>query len=272
MLKSLVFIYGWTAEKAVHWIAPILGTGLGESLIVYPWQQNSPLTSRTVGLGLLATFVRLFPSLVPPPHPLSSPPLSNPAFNTDAHNHLPRRRLHPARRLRPRRQHRPPLPRRRPPPPRGPENVREARPRVGELTTRLHCREPVSDTVVFLQVRGADTEEPEVPGDVLREEFPFLFGDFFGGFASILNNLHGESTAVHYINQNKSPRCPSSPRYNLPCSTSSPTLANSLSNPLFFLFSLHHLLLAQKLTTDLQRSERALHSLNLASFSIHTQT
>jgi len=34
MLNILVFIYGWTAEKGVHWIVPILGTGLGESLVV----------------------------------------------------------------------------------------------------------------------------------------------------------------------------------------------------------------------------------------------
>lgn len=33
-----VFIYGWTADKHVHWIAPIIGTGC-------------------VGLGLLATFM-----------------------------------------------------------------------------------------------------------------------------------------------------------------------------------------------------------------------
>lgn len=45
MLNDAVFIYGWTAEKAVHWIAPILGTGLGESLVLHPRYQYSPLTS-----------------------------------------------------------------------------------------------------------------------------------------------------------------------------------------------------------------------------------
>ena len=34
-----LFVYGWSAEKQVHWIVPIIGTSL-------------------VGLGLLATFVR----------------------------------------------------------------------------------------------------------------------------------------------------------------------------------------------------------------------
>lgn len=78
MLNGLVFIYGWTAEKGVHWIAPILGTGLGESLVVHPQHQYSPLTSPTVGLGLLATFVRLFPSPTSLFHPIpSNPPHSN---------------------------------------------------------------------------------------------------------------------------------------------------------------------------------------------------
>lgn len=170
MLNGLVFIYGWTAEKGVHWIAPILGTGLGESLVVHPQHQYSPLTSPTVGLGLLATFVRLFP-----PHPLLSPcspsfhlHLTNLSLNIDAHINLPRRRLHPPRRLCSRRQHRPPLPRRRPPPPCGTENVREARSRVGKLSACVHRSEPVSDTVVLLSVRGTDTEESEVSGDVLR--------------------------------------------------------------------------------------------------------
>ncbi|KAL8724515.1 MAG: hypothetical protein Q9181_006793, partial [Wetmoreana brouardii] len=38
IIPAGLFIYGWTAEKHVHWIAPIIGTGL-------------------VGLGLLATFM-----------------------------------------------------------------------------------------------------------------------------------------------------------------------------------------------------------------------
>lgn len=41
----LVFIYGWTAEKHVHWIVPIIGTGF-------------------VGLGLLATFMPIQSYLV----------------------------------------------------------------------------------------------------------------------------------------------------------------------------------------------------------------
>ena len=42
---SIVFVYGWTADKHVFWIVPILGTGL-------------------VGLGLLATFMPIQTYLV----------------------------------------------------------------------------------------------------------------------------------------------------------------------------------------------------------------
>ena len=41
----VVFIYGWTAEKHVQWMVPIIGTGL-------------------VGLGLLATFMPIQTYLV----------------------------------------------------------------------------------------------------------------------------------------------------------------------------------------------------------------
>ena len=40
-----LFLYGWTAEKHVHWIAPIIGTAI-------------------VGLGLLATFMPIQTYLV----------------------------------------------------------------------------------------------------------------------------------------------------------------------------------------------------------------
>lgn len=43
--SALVFIYGWTAENHVHWIVPIIGTGL-------------------VGIGLLATFMPIQSYLV----------------------------------------------------------------------------------------------------------------------------------------------------------------------------------------------------------------
>jgi hypothetical protein len=39
-----LLIYGWTAQYAVHWIVPIIGTSL-------------------VGLGLITTFVSFFPAM-----------------------------------------------------------------------------------------------------------------------------------------------------------------------------------------------------------------
>lgn len=109
-LTNIVFIYGWTAEKHVFWIVPIIGTGL-------------------VGLGLLATFV-YNPSL--PPHYFCI------NLHLDANFYVPCRRLHSTRRLCPRSQHRPALPGRCSSPIGRPQDVRDPRSWMGKLFACVH--------------------------------------------------------------------------------------------------------------------------------------
>ena len=134
-----LFIYGWTAEKQVFWFVPIFGSSL-------------------VGLGLLATFVSLFPV---------SSHCSRPERSSVANSNVPRGRLHHPCRIRPGSQYRAPFPGWRFATPSWPNHVREARLRVGELTSRLHRRGYAAYTVVLPDVRRADTDESKVSSHFL---------------------------------------------------------------------------------------------------------
>ena len=106
-----------------------------------------------MNISLLIRLVSGQARLLDRPHPGHRPRRIRSPRHLHAHHHLPRRRLHHLRRLRPRRQHRPPLPRRRRLAPGRTENVRDARPRLGQFVARIHRAGHVSDPGHFLQVR-----------------------------------------------------------------------------------------------------------------------
>jgi hypothetical protein len=72
-----LFLYGWSADKGVQWMVPIIGTSM-------------------VGLGLMATFVSI-PRILPRPPRLSvmaRPPVTMLTSFTDAHPDVLDRRIH----------------------------------------------------------------------------------------------------------------------------------------------------------------------------------
>ena len=136
-----LFIYGWTADKHVFWIVPIIGTAFGilrSSLPTLAFANKSRSRRR---------------------HPC----------HLHAHFHLPRRRLHHPRRLGTRRQRLPTVHPRRAAPPRRPEDVRHPGFGMGELAAGIRRAGNVSDHVVVLSVWRADTDKSEVSGEVLDE-------------------------------------------------------------------------------------------------------
>lgn len=140
-----LFWYGWTAEKHVFWLVPIIGTMF-------------------VGLGIIATFVRSPPTPSSAVAVLSSKPKLT-RLPTDVHLNLPRRRIHPARRLRHGRQHRPAFHRRRRATVGRAEDVRYSWSGLGEFLARLYRVGHVSDSVVLSQVWRAHTNASSVSGE-----------------------------------------------------------------------------------------------------------
>ena len=125
------FIYGWTAEKHVFWLVPILATSLiGAGVMAY-------------FVGFLLSFNCPFPHFSDFDHPLFFSGTLGKVLRPnnvalDTHPSLPPRRLHRPCRLRPRRQRNLALHRRSPDPARRPAHVQSNGPRLGKLTPRLH--------------------------------------------------------------------------------------------------------------------------------------
>ena len=131
LLPAGLFMYGWTADYKVHWIAPIIGTAL-------------------IGIGNLIIFMVSHP--VPLPNKSKKQKEGKLIRTTPVSPTLPRRHIHHLRRLRPSSQLSRPLhPRRRPPASR-PPNVRQARARLGKQLAGLHCGGADSCAVVIYAV------------------------------------------------------------------------------------------------------------------------
>lgn len=134
-----LFLYGWTAQYAVHWIVPIIGTtivGLAMILIFMPIGKFSPLS----------------------PHP---------AY-LHTHRHLPGGCVHPLRRQRHGRQHSAAQSRRRCPATVRRADVRHPRVRMGQLAARVPGDRHAAHGVGVYALRRADTDASEVSVEFMR--------------------------------------------------------------------------------------------------------
>jgi len=138
-----LFWYGWTADKHLHWILPIIGTAF-------------------LGVGMLLVFVCSAALAL-----LARWPCSGTDVRADDGVHLPCRRLHGLLRLRDRCQHGLPVPRGRCSAARGRQDVRNAWPRLGQLAARVHRAWPESGAVSLLPIRREDPDQQAIPDRLL---------------------------------------------------------------------------------------------------------
>jgi hypothetical protein len=131
-----LFMYGWSAQYAVHWIVPIIGTSF-------------------VGVGLITTFVSST-------FPTSSGDSENTNRELDAGHHLLGRIVHHLFRFRNSCQYRSSIPRRCFATSSWTNNVQSSRPRLGELASRFHCSGDGAFANYLLEVWREDSYKQKI--------------------------------------------------------------------------------------------------------------